>query len=711
MKRTASALAILALLTPATALAREAHALLIGASTYPALDKRFWLKGPANDVDLVAQYLASNPALPFDPNNITVLADGRAGAQAPTLAAIRAEFAELTAEVAAGDFVYLHFSGHGSQTPAADPSTELDGLDEIFLPVDVGPWNDTIGQVENALVDDEIGAMIDGLRARGADVWVVFDSCHSGTATRAAPNDEEVYMRQLPAGALHIPADVMAAAEVQSRSLPNQAAPDPRDRDAPPVVSTTPDGDKMGNLVAFFAAQTNETTPEKNMPKGQADRRLQGVFTYTLFETLAERPGITYRQLAQEVLRKYGTQNLARTTPLFEGNLDLPVFGRTMGDRILQWGATRDGDALRLAAGQLHGLHNGTELILLASPADNDDQALARFTVTSSDTFSAKAAGVFDLDALPPGAVLRKVGTVLDLSLNVALPAPGSAPAAALDAALAIIREAGLTGPRIRFVPAGDPQADVRLAVFADSPRPDALWFMTAPGIVDIGELANVPSVSTGDKTAGELADVVATNLLIMSRALNLMKVGAATAGATAVEVEADLVRGRFDTSSESVAPDSRQPLSGAQVPRMVPNDTIGLHISNTTKGPVDFNILYIGSDYSISFMDNGRMQPGDTLDEDYILITDSSFGRERVIVVFSPAEPHSEVEDLSFLEQAAIERTRTAAITHKSGLNSLLDEAGFGDTTRAAISLSRKKKTPDPVPLFLQFELETVRP
>ncbi|MCJ7874880.1 hypothetical protein [Phaeobacter sp. J2-8] len=46
MKRTASALAILALLTPATALAREAHALLIGASTYPALDKRFWLKGP-----------------------------------------------------------------------------------------------------------------------------------------------------------------------------------------------------------------------------------------------------------------------------------------------------------------------------------------------------------------------------------------------------------------------------------------------------------------------------------------------------------------------------------------------------------------------------------------------------------------------------------------------------------------------------------------
>lgn len=704
MLKTVSLLALVALLSPGAALAREAHALLIGASTYPALDQRFWLKGPANDVDLVATYLASNPSLAFAPDNITVLADGLEGRQAPTLAAIRAGFAELAEEVAPGDFVYLHFSGHGSQTPAKDPGSELDGLDEIFLPVDIGPWEDTVGQVQNALVDDEIGAMIDAIRAKGADVWVVFDSCHSGTATRAAPNDEEVRMRQLPAGALRIPAAVMADAEGQSRALP-----DPRAQgDAPVVVA--PETGEMGKLVAFFAAQTNETTPEKNMPKGKANRRLQGVFTYTLFETLAERPGITYRQLAQEVLRKYGTRNLARSTPLFEGDLDLPVFGRTMGDRVLQWGVEVKGEALALKAGRLHGLEPGMSLALLASPADPDDAALATFSVTEVTTFSAQAQAVdFAAADVPPGAVLRKIGDTLDLSLTVALPAPGSAPATAFDAALQVIRDNGLTGPRIRFVPAGDPGADLRLAVFDDSDRPDALWFMSAAGIADVSALADIPSVSTGDKDATELAEVVAENLVRMARAINLMKVGSATAAASAVQVEAQMVRGRFDADSGSVPPETRVTFAGANVPRVVPEDTIGLKLTNTTEGPVDFNILYVGSDFSITFMDNGRMQPGDTLDEDYILITDASFGRERVIVVFSPADPQSEVEDLSFLEQAAVERTRAA--TQRQGLSGLLDEAGFGTTTRAAISLSRKKAKPDPVPLFVQFELETVRP
>ena len=117
-----------------------------------------------------------------------------------------------------------------------------------------------------------IGALIGAIRDKGADVWVVFDSCHSGTATRAAPSvDDEIRMRKLGPEALGIPADRMIAAEGTSRALP-----DPHD--APPAaveMSATPVA-KPGKLVAFFAAQTNETTPEKNMPKGKAGRRLQG---------------------------------------------------------------------------------------------------------------------------------------------------------------------------------------------------------------------------------------------------------------------------------------------------------------------------------------------------------------------------------------------------------------------------------------------------
>ena len=105
-------------LAAAPALARENYALLIGANQYPALEERWWLKGPANDVQLVAQYLTSEAPVPFAAEHVTVLSDGVPGSTAPTLAAIRGAFAELTVEVQPGDFVYLHFSGHGTQAPA-----------------------------------------------------------------------------------------------------------------------------------------------------------------------------------------------------------------------------------------------------------------------------------------------------------------------------------------------------------------------------------------------------------------------------------------------------------------------------------------------------------------------------------------------------------------------------------------------------------------
>ena len=159
------------------ALARENHAILIGANQYQNLAERWWLKGPANDVQLVAEYLTTDAPVPFAPENVTVLTDGVDGYEDPTLEAIRTAFAELTERAQPGDFVYLHFSGHGTQAPAKDPDSELDGLDELFLPVDIGAWSNQVGEVENALVDDEIGVMIDALRAKGADVWAVFDSC------------------------------------------------------------------------------------------------------------------------------------------------------------------------------------------------------------------------------------------------------------------------------------------------------------------------------------------------------------------------------------------------------------------------------------------------------------------------------------------------------------------------------------------------------
>jgi hypothetical protein len=711
MKRLLSATA-LTLLIATPGLARENWAILVGASKYDNLDEKYWLKGPPNDVALVEAFLETNDTMRFAPDHVLVLADGLDGATRPTLAAIRAAFAEIAAKAQPGDFVYLHFSGHGSQAPAADASTELDGLDELFLPVDIGPWDDSTGHVDNALVDDEIGAMIDAIRAKGADVWAVFDSCHSGTVTRGAPDgDDEVMMRQLPADALGVPEALMDAAAEQSRGLP-----DPRERPAPPVdAAEAPEAEGMGSFIAFFAAQTNETTPEKRMPKGAPDRRSQGVFTYTIFETLAERPGITYRQLGQEVLRKYAVKNLTRTTPMFEGDLDRVVFGGEGTGRVRQWVAAVKSDRVTIEAGQLHGVAQGERLAVMASPADATDAALGYLVVTRAGVFEAEAIGdgSIALADIPKGAVLRKVADEVDYTLTVALPDGDSAAAKAMiEAALAIAQDPEMSR-RIRFVTPGE-EADLRLAVLPDSPRPDAVWILASTGTVALGPdgkvdpqaLKQVPSISTGDKTGAELIAVVDDTFTRMARAINLMKIGAAAGGGT-LAVKAELRRARFDPATEEVEAGSRGLLDTGNVPRLVPDDVIGARLENTTDGPVDFNVLYVGSDYSVTFMGNGRLQPGDVLDEDYVLVTDAAYGRDRMVIVLSPAGEQDEVEDLSFLEQPALDTERGLL----NDLESTLREAGFGETTRAAVSLKKKKAGDDPAkaPMILQFEIDTV--
>ncbi|PTE14162.1 caspase family protein [Pseudogemmobacter blasticus] len=683
-----TALALVAL----PAMARENYAILIGANQYQNLDERWWLRGPKNDVELVATYLTTEAPVPFPADHVTLLTDGVEGVQPATLGAIRDAFAKVTAEAQPGDFVYLHFSGHGTQAPATHDDTELDGLDELFLPVDIGPWSDSVGAVENALVDDEIGRLIDGIRAKGADVWVVFDSCHSGTATRAVEADDEVRTRQLDPSVLGL--DPAAMEDVASRGIGEE---DPRAAAVSDVADAAPAGEGMGNFVAFYAAQTNEVTPEKNLPKGKPDRKPHGVFTYTLFETLAEYPSATYGQIAQEVLRKYSVKNLAKTTPLFEGDLDAVAFSGAEGGRVAQWPATVEGGSFSLPAGELHGLSQGAVLAVMATAADPTEAALGYVEVTGIDTFTATATAV-EKDGkalpaeLPKGLYLRKLDDALDFTLTVALPEPGTAPADALLAALdTLTAEAG---PRLNFVAAGA-EADLRLAVIPDSPRPDAIWVLPATGLAD--DLSTTPSVGTAGKDGATLAVTLTDTLAHMSKALNLMKLGGAVGGGD-MQVEVEMLTRNVDTPALT-------PLPVSPVPVLLSNDEVHVLAKNHMDVPVDVNVLYIGADYSISHWAAERLQPGDELKKGLFAIGGEVMGQERMIVIVTPAKPQSPVENLSYLAQDALETTRSLG---GSAFNDALTEAGFGETTRGAVALSAPEEDTGPAPMILQMELRT---
>ena len=137
-----------------------------------------------------------------------------------------------------------------------------------------------------------------------------------------------------------------------------------------------------------------------------------------------------------------------------------------------------------------------------------------------------------------------------------------------------------------------------------------------------------------------------------------------------------------------------------------MPNDQVHVLLRNDEEFPVDVNVLHIGSDYSISHFFHGRLQPGNTLKKELFRITDEAFGRDRVLVILSPADPQSAIEDLRFLAQDAVAVTRGNGSEDGAGFAGALRAAGFGTTTRGAVSLDDDTR---PAPVILQFDIDTV--
>ncbi len=159
------------------------HALLVGCTRYdclpPALSN---LEGPGNDVVLLRKVLQER--FHFPEENITVLSESAGDDNRPTLAHIRREFDRLLHRIRSGDQVVILLSGHGSQQPDQPPLDEADGLDELFLPADARPPRDGEEVWSNVLADDELGERTQQLIDRGVHVWLIADSCHSGTLLR-----------------------------------------------------------------------------------------------------------------------------------------------------------------------------------------------------------------------------------------------------------------------------------------------------------------------------------------------------------------------------------------------------------------------------------------------------------------------------------------------------------------------------------------------
>ncbi|GAB0497551.1 hypothetical protein MMPV_008886 [Pyropia vietnamensis] len=159
------------------------RALLVGI----AYEGKAHLPGTLNDVQNIAKLLSSSAA--FHRRNMVVLTDrsdagvgGGVRTGPATRASILREMRALVSGATAGDSLFFHFSGHGSQV--ADNSSsggapETDGMDETLVPSD---WSSPGSAGGGMIVDDEVyRALIEPL-PEGVRLTACFDACHSGTA-------------------------------------------------------------------------------------------------------------------------------------------------------------------------------------------------------------------------------------------------------------------------------------------------------------------------------------------------------------------------------------------------------------------------------------------------------------------------------------------------------------------------------------------------
>ena len=266
--KSAFAAAVIAVCAACPAQARE-WAIVVGIDDYvnfvpfdPANPKsgHFDLEGAVNDASVIRDALRlENVDLP----DTRVLLNQNA-----TLAAFQAAWAEVTAQAAAGDTIFVTYAGHGGQErEASAPMDEADGMDETLMFADFDPDQPRVGRLN----DDQLQEMLKSA-PQFQIIWVM-DSCHSAGLERAI--NPAATGRSRSGGVWDIPLDPLpteapsGAGDTGADSLANVTQILATATEDLLVSETAFDGVAHGALSWFFAKAVG----------GEADQNADGAIT------------------------------------------------------------------------------------------------------------------------------------------------------------------------------------------------------------------------------------------------------------------------------------------------------------------------------------------------------------------------------------------------------------------------------------------------
>lgn len=446
--------------------APRVRAVIVGNTNYDptATEVIRWvpLIGAYNDAVLVAETLLKegvprdNITLitekPLDDKGLSIretdLVPDGTGTRAAILGALR----KIVDTTRPGDEVLISFSGHGYHQKEMVEGNEPDGADEIFIPLDIRDPdpNDPDKRLPQAITDDEIGAVIDAIRAKGGNVTYLADFCHSGDTTRNAGEPSDMP----PAGILF----KKKFADIGDGDFVKDLA-----------VETAKGKPGWGKFVAMMAAPSDTEAKQRNAPafRPREDRAPHGILTAYSFANLGNPAVVTYRDLATRVGSNISEYEKKAPLPLFDGDLDRPILGgllKSSGEARDSWlvvkpkrpreAETMAVDSLEMSAGSFNGVTPGTIVALSSVRGDGEEQVLLYGKVESTTAFTAKLVptsfgdidasawqDIKDIDGNRFSREAKLIATIaqraIDVSFRVAKP---SLPADATAAQQAVVR-------------------------------------------------------------------------------------------------------------------------------------------------------------------------------------------------------------------------------------------------------------------------------
>lgn len=245
--------------------ARRKKALLIGINYTGTTNELF---GCINDVTSIKERITKAGF-----SDISVLTD--LTPKKPTRATILDEFKRLLSTSQSDDLLFFSYSGHGSYTLDRNRD-ETDGRDEMIVSCDL-----------QAIVDDELKALIQTHLKPGATLFAMFDNCFSGSVLD------------------------LKYQYLDSLNYDNYTENDKQ-------LET------QGNVFMISGCTDNQTSADAFINK-----RACGAMTWSFLEAAKEKTGCTWRELIKSMRDKLKTSEFEQIPQFSSGtfvNIDTLIF-------------------------------------------------------------------------------------------------------------------------------------------------------------------------------------------------------------------------------------------------------------------------------------------------------------------------------------------------------------------------------------------------